>query len=190
MAHDHPDLIPDGLTGPGSVATVETVTSAAPVIIGYDGSSAAARAVRESAPLLGSQPALVVTVWEAGRAFETGVLPVPGLEVPPTVLDIRTAIEADRERYESAERTARHGAMLARHAGYVDATGLAVADDLSVADTLLRLVRDHRGLGVVVGTHGHRKLSELLLGSTSNTLIHEADCPVVVVRAQGKDPAP
>jgi nucleotide-binding universal stress UspA family protein len=158
----------------------------APVIFGYDGSAAAQRAVRDVAPLLGRRPALVVTVWEAGRLFETTTMPLIGLEMPPTVLDLRTAMDADTELYETAKRTARHGAHLAQEAGFVDATGLAVADDETVADTLIRVARERHSPGIVVGAHGHRKLSELLLGSTSDTLVHKADRPVVVVRAQNR----
>lgn len=165
------------------------MTTAAPVIFGFDGSAAAQRAVHDAAPLLGHQPALVVTVWEAGRLFEPATLPATGLELPPTVLELRSAIDVDAELYEAAKRTAGHGAHLARDAGYADATGLAVADDLTVAETLLRVARDRDSPGIVVGAHGHRKLSELLLGSTSDTLVHKADRPVVVVRAQSRDPS-
>lgn len=166
------------------MGTVGRVTNAAPVIIGFDGSSAAERALRDSAALVGPRRALVVTVWEAGRAFETATLPIAGLEMPPTVLDIRSAIDAELELYEAARRTAQRGVLIAREAGYSDAEGLAVADDLTVADTLIRLARERHGLGIVVGTHGHRRISELLLGSTSSSLVHKADCPVVVVRAR------
>ena len=170
------------------MGTVGKMTTAAPVIFGFDGSAAAQRAVRDAAPLLGGRPALVVTVWEAGRLFETATLPLIGLEMPPTVLDLRTAIDSDAEQYEAAKRTARHGAHIARDAGFADATGLAVADDATVAETLMRVARERHSPGIVVGAHGHRKLSELLLGSTSDTLVHKADRPVVVVRAQ-KDPS-
>ena len=160
------------------------MTNAAPVIIGFDGSAAAQRAVLDAAPLLGRQPALIVTVWEAGRHFEGATLPGTVLEMPPTALDLRSAIDADNEEYEAAKRTAGHGANLAREAGFTDVTALAVADDLTVADTLMRVARERHSPGIVVGAHGHRKLSELLLGSTSDTLVHKADCPVVVVRAR------
>ncbi|GAA3266100.1 universal stress protein [Dactylosporangium vinaceum] len=165
------------------MGTVGRVTKAAPVIIGFDGSAAAERALRDSAALLGPRHALVVTVWEAGRAFETATLPMTGLEVP-TALDIRGAIEAELELYEPARRTTQRGVRIAREAGYSDAEGLTVADDRTVADTLIRLARERHGLGIVVGTHGHRSISELLLGSTSSRLVHKADCPVVVVRAR------
>ncbi|MEV4513216.1 universal stress protein [Dactylosporangium sp. NPDC049525] len=170
------------------------MTTAAPVIFGFDGSGASQRAVRDAAPLLGHRPALVVTVWEPGRLFEAAPQPAMGLEMgmelPPTMLDLRTTIEADEEVYEAATRTARHGAHLARESGFADATGLAVADDLTVAETLIRVARERHSPGIVVGAHGHRKISELLLGSTSDTLVHKADRPVVVVRAHSKDQAP
>jgi nucleotide-binding universal stress UspA family protein len=161
------------------------VTTAAPVIFGFDGSAAARQAVREAAPLLGRQPALMVTVWEAGRRFEPSVLPVPGFELPPAALDLRGAAEADAAAYESAKQTAGQGAQLARQAGFAEVAALAVADDLTAADTLMRVARERDSPGIVVGAHGHRKLSELLLGSTSDTLVHKADRPVVVVRAPG-----
>jgi nucleotide-binding universal stress UspA family protein len=159
------------------------MTTAAPVIFGFDGSAAAQRAVREAAPLLGRQPALIVTVWEAGRLVDAATLPVIGLELTPTVMDLRSAIDADAEVYEAAKRTAQQGAQVARDAGFTDVTALVVADELTVADTLMRVARERQSPGIVVGSHGHRKLSELLLGSTSDTLVHKADRPVVVVRA-------
>src|SRR4051812_20558432 len=109
-----------------------------PVIIGFDGSPTAERALREAAALLAPRLALVVVVWEAGRTFELMELPVRTLELPPTSLDIRTAFELDRQMYEQAERLAEQGASLARDLG-LDAEGLAVADDLTVGDTLVRL---------------------------------------------------
>jgi nucleotide-binding universal stress UspA family protein len=33
-----------------------------------------------------------------------------------------------------------------------------------------------------MGAHGHGRLSEALLGSTTRDVIHRAECPVVVVR--------
>ena len=53
-----------------------------PVIIGFDGTPSAERALRESASLLAPRPAVVVVVWGAGRAFETLTLPTRALETP------------------------------------------------------------------------------------------------------------
>jgi len=154
---------------------------AGPIIIGFDGSPASERAVREAGALLAPRRALVVVVWETGRAFEVAELPVGALGLPPASLDVRVASEVDQAMYEAAERTAQQGAALARDAGF-DAEGLAVADRITVADTLLRLASEHSAQAVVVGTHGHSGLAELLLGSTSRALVQRATCPVVVVR--------
>jgi nucleotide-binding universal stress UspA family protein len=146
------------------------------VVVGYDGSPASERAVVEATPILAVGRVLVVTVWEPGMAF---TLVDPGLV--PAPIDIRAALEVDKAMYERARHLAEQGAHLARKAG-VEAEGLAVADELSVADTLLRIVRERKASAVVVGSHGHRGVRELLLGSTTRDLIRDAGCPVVVVR--------
>jgi nucleotide-binding universal stress UspA family protein len=153
-----------------------------PVIIGYDGSAASERAIRESALLLAPRPALVVVVWEAGEAYELAELEADSVAITPIPIDIRTAAELDRRAYEGAQRLAQQGAALARDAGF-EAEGLAVADELTVADTLVRLAQERDAPAVVVGSRGHRALGELLLGSTSHGVLRRADCPVVVVRA-------
>jgi nucleotide-binding universal stress UspA family protein len=151
------------------------------VVIGFDGSPAAERALRASADLLGSRRALVVVVWEAGRAFDLMELPSVALDLPPAGLDVRTAFEVDQAMYEQAQRLAQQGAALARELGF-DAEGLAVADEITVPDTLLRVAKEYDSPGIVVGSHGHSAIGEVLLGSTTHTLLKHADRPVVVVR--------
>ena len=51
------------------------MNAAAPVLIGYDGSGAARRAVHEAAELFGSRRALVLTVWEQGMAYGVATMP-------------------------------------------------------------------------------------------------------------------
>jgi nucleotide-binding universal stress UspA family protein len=154
-----------------------------PVVIGYDGSPVADRALAEAAGLLAPRSALVVVVWEAGRGFEAA-WPV-GLEVPVPVVDLRTALELEQEMYEAAERTARQGAALAISMG-LQAESLVVADDVSVADTLIQVASERDASAVVVGAHRHGGLSEVLLGSTSRDVVRHARCPAIVVR-EGTD---
>jgi nucleotide-binding universal stress UspA family protein len=152
-----------------------------PVIIGFDGSPASERALRDAAELLGPRDALVVVVWEAGRAYELAELPIRVLEVPPAAIDVRTAMEVDQAMYEAAERMAQRGAALANELGF-KADGIAVADDITVAQTLIRLARENDATALVVGAHGHGALRELVLGSTTREVLQDAPCPVVVVR--------
>jgi nucleotide-binding universal stress UspA family protein len=151
------------------------------VVVGFDGTPTSEHALRATAPLLAGHRVLIVVVWEAGRAFDLATLPTVDLGTSPGPLDIRTAFEVDRAMYESAQRLAGWGVALARRAGLA-AESLVVADDASVADTLVRLVREQDARAVVVGTHGRHRLGELLLGSTARSLVNQAPCPVVVVR--------
>lgn len=70
-----------------------------------------------------------------------------------------------------------------------DALARASTDGLTVEQQLLEgspgelLVEASEGADlVVVGTRRHGALSSFVLGSVSNTVVHHAHCPVVVVR--------
>ncbi|WP_091321921.1 universal stress protein [Geodermatophilus ruber] len=152
-----------------------------PVVIGYDGTPVAERALAEAACLLASRPALVVVVWEAGRAFEAATWSAMTLDVPVPTVDLRTAFELDQAAYEAAERMARQGAGRARAMG-LEAESLVVADEVSVADTLVRVAREQDAPALAIGAHAHGALSEVLLGSTSRDVLRHAPCPVLVVR--------
>lgn len=156
-----------------------------PAIIGYDGTDIAARAIRESADLIGQRPALVVVVWEGGRAFALADAPTISPGVPLSPVDIRTATELDYAAASAAQRTADQGAAIATELG-LHAEGLAVADDASVAATLIRVATEHDASVIVVGTHGHRGITEFVLGSTARDLIRQAPCPVLVTRAEDR----
>src|SRR5690349_7584970 len=110
------------------------------VVIGFDGTPASERAVREAAQLFPGRRALVVTVWEAGRAFDLAMIPSRGFELPLSDIDIRTAAEIDKALYEQAQQLARWGAAVGNDNGLA-AESLAVADQVSVTDTLLRLAK-------------------------------------------------
>ncbi len=147
-----------------------------PILVGYDGSPKSRHALQRAAALLAPAPAVVVVVWEPGGAFEAIE---PGIEAAP--INIGGALEVDKAMSERAHAAAEEGARLAREVGF-DAEGVAVADALSVADTLLRLAAERQAAAIVVGTHGHKPVRDLLLGSTSRKIVGHADCPVVVVR--------
>lgn len=149
-----------------------------PVVIGYDGSPSASRAIRETAALVGPRPALVVVVWEPEVAYDALA---PTFE--PAPIDFHTVEQLEQELYEGAQRLAEEGASLARESK-LDAEGLAVADDLSVSGALVRVARERNAAALAVGVHGHRALRELLLGSTTRDVIRNAPCPVIVVREQ------
>lgn len=150
-----------------------------PVVIGFDGTQAAEQAVREAGAVLSSRRAVVVVVWEAGRAFELLDAPTisPGLPVSP--VDIDTATELDNAAAEVARALAERGAALATEGG-MQAEGLIVADESTVAATIVRVAKEQDAGVIVVGSHGHRGISELLLGSTARDVLRHAPCPVLI----------
>ncbi|HEX3650535.1 MAG TPA: universal stress protein [Pseudonocardiaceae bacterium] len=154
-----------------------------PVIIGFDGTPAAEQAVREAAAVLSSRHAIVVTVWEAGRAYELLDVPTLSVGVPASGMDIRAATEVDHAAAEAAGRMAERGAALAVEAG-MRAEGMVVADDITVAATLSRLAKEQDAGVIVVGSHGHRGITELLLGSTAREVLKQSPCPVLITRPE------
>ncbi|MGA3217956.1 MAG: universal stress protein [Acidimicrobiales bacterium] len=149
-----------------------------PVIIGFDGSQPATYAVTTAASLLAPAPAVIVVVWEADLGFEL-VDYSPAFPVTPS--DTRGALEIDQSIYEMAQRLAETGAEVARQGG-LDAEALAMAEDGTVADTLLRLAGERHARAIVVGTHGRRNPLHEPTGSTARAVVKSAPCPVVLIR--------
>jgi nucleotide-binding universal stress UspA family protein len=146
-------------------------------LIGYDGSDAADAAIRAAGELLPGRRALVVVVWKSGLGFELVELPTMSVGLPPAPIDVRTAMEVDRELMEAAQRMAEHGAQLAREAG-LEAESLTVADDpdTEVAETLVEIARERDAEALVVGAKVHGGL----LGPTTRNVIKRATIPVLV----------
>lgn len=151
----------------------------APVLIAYDGSDTARHAVREAARLLGSREVLVVTIWEPALAYESS-MPTAAMEMPPVPVDVEGAREIEEELHQRARGTAQEGAELARSMG-LEAKGLAVADEVHVADAIIDAARKRDAAAIVVGSRGLKGLRARLEGSTSNAVVKNAPCPVLVV---------
>ena len=173
-------LVP-GDSRPARRGTLKGAVHSGPILIGYDGSPASDHALREAAALLGPRSALVVVVWEAGAAYAT----LEGPEIPAAPIDLRTAALTDQALYEGARQTAHLGARLAAELGF-EAESLTVADDVTVAKTLVRLARERDAQAIVVGAHGHSRLEKLFLGSTSRQVLEHTHCPVLVVPQPGR----
>jgi nucleotide-binding universal stress UspA family protein len=159
-----------------------------PLLIAYDGTPASTYALWEAAALLRGHKALVVTVYRPGLAFELMELPTATVGLPPAPLDVRTALELDRELCEGARRMAEQGVRLAQEAG-LEVEGLAVAEEVEVtiAETIVDVARRRDSRAIALGAHGHGRLGEVILGSTSRDVIRHAPCPVVVARRSGRE---
>lgn len=159
---------------------VVRVMGSGPVIFGYDGSDLAEHAVREAGALFANKRALIVSVWEAGRAFEVASSPLRAFETPAAPLEEHTAFEVDQANYDDANQLAERGADIARAAGF-EADAVAVADNKTVADTLVRLAKECDGQAIVVGAHSGGRIKAFFVGSTTRHVTEHAPCPVLVV---------
>ncbi|MCM3882334.1 universal stress protein [Frankia sp. R82] len=153
-------------------ATVTTVVVRAghldqsgPVVVGVDGSAASIQALRLAAGRARARGAAlrVVHAWTPVPAIYAGTngFDEPVFEKAANVL-LEHCVDQVRE----------------------ETLGLHV-EPVLVRDSPARaLIRQSINAGLlVVGSHGHGALAEMLLGSASHHCVHHAACPVAVVRA-------
>lgn len=148
------------------------------VVIGYDGSEHARRAVAAAAELTTGR-ALIVHVWYpvppgAGPAVASVGVPGGGLgEVD----------RADRELEAEATAVLHEGARHAADAGF-DVEPVLVRGHHRVAwQELVDVVDQRGGTLLVVGRRGVSSLRSVLLGSVSEGAVKHARVPVLVVPA-------
>jgi nucleotide-binding universal stress UspA family protein len=149
-----------------------------PIVIAYDGSSAARQAVEAAAKLLPSRKTLVITVWEAALAHAAAA-PPPAVTATP-VVDPSAGLDADSDLRAFAQRRSDEGAGLARSLG-LDAEPIATVDASNVANTIVELAQRRHAAAIVVGSRGLRGIRARLEGSTSKDVVKRAPCPVIVV---------
>jgi nucleotide-binding universal stress UspA family protein len=151
-----------------------------PVLIGFDGTAAAERAVRDAGRLLAPRPAVVLVVLRPGEAYAAVVGPLMGAGIPLTDVEIEAALQYEEEAMTTARQLAEKGAALAGEAG-LEAEGRVVAEDAPVATVLLRVADERDAAVVVLGSRRHRTLAEFLTGSTTKDVLKRARRPVLVV---------
>lgn len=142
-----------------------------PIVVGVDESEASARTLAEAFDIarMLHAPVSVVHMWDIGAAVGMGDLGGQGNMDWPLL-----------ELLQSQQRQ-RMDELITKASGDHPNNHVAkVFQDVSPARGLTELSREAQL--VVVGSHGRGKLADSLLGSVSQTLIHHAECPVLVVR--------
>ena len=135
------------------------------LVVGYDGSDNARRALERASHLAAGDAVLVVSVVP---------LSAPGGRGPAAV-DAQQ-IEVHHEQLEEARKVlASHGV----DGQLIETLGNPIGD---VADALMHVARDHDAELIVVGTRGLGRRKRLVVGSVSAKLVREAPCDVLVVR--------
>jgi len=148
------------------------------LLIGFDGSDPAKRAVRHVARLLPGARAVVATVY-ASPVSLVGAAGAARVVLPDHVIQGGMS-RLQRQALDEAQALNDVGVALAQEAG-LEAEGEVVAGEGSAWPPLLHAAEEH-GAGVVVtGTRGLGGFARTALGSTSSGLLHHARLPVLVV---------
>jgi nucleotide-binding universal stress UspA family protein len=133
------------------------------IVVGFDGSPAAERALERAAELSGTDGRVVIV---------TATVTVPAMGVVDEPILDSPSVE---ERDALLER----GATRLRSAG-VEAAPVAVEG--GPADALVEVARAEGADLIVVGSTGSGYVTRAIVGSTAENVIRQAPCDVLVVR--------
>jgi nucleotide-binding universal stress UspA family protein len=150
------------------------------VLVAIDGSATSQRALKAAIDLAADQQA-TLTVLHVIDDFAA----MPTLEggfVPANYVD--TMLEGLKE---SGERILDKAARVASGRALKSRALMVETRGRSVANAILEQARKLRADVIVLGTHGRRGLSRLLLGSDAEMVLREAACPVLLVRSPDKE---
>jgi nucleotide-binding universal stress UspA family protein len=100
------------------------------------------------------------------------------------LMDDIAEVQAAGEKH-AARQLAKYEAELVAADVSVETVQLTGAPIPLIAEQAKRFAADY----IVMGSHGHAALYELLVGSTTHGVLLRAECPVVIVPAKQKKPA-
>lgn len=179
--------IPDGTTHGGSVRSETAPSSGAgsrgrqTLMIAYDGSPNADRAISYAGRFLSADVAHVVTAWEPGSVSTARMSTLAAGMQPYTDTRLETDVDEALAR-EAAETNAR-GVDLARSVG-LDATGTLVEVETTVWGALVAAADSLAVDMLVTGTRGETGFKALLHSSVAEHVLKHCHRPVFIVPAQ------
>jgi nucleotide-binding universal stress UspA family protein len=144
------------------------------VVLTYDGSEDARRAIAVAGDLLGGRSAVVVHVQ---------------IQIPPPIIGAAPDGPADDEAVERymqtrARRVLDEGLDLATTAGFEPEGVNRIADPgAGVWHAIVEVAGERDADVIVVGRRGLSRVKSALLGSVSNGVTHHSSVPVLVVPA-------
>lgn len=140
------------------------------IMVAVDGSETADRGLNEAIKLAKDQKAQLAIVHVVDIVVVFGAGQFPG-----------AYIDATREFAKVTAENARRTALAAGIEPEVQSPEI-VTTGYHVADKIAELARDWRADLLVVGTHGRRGVSRMLIGSVAERIVRLAPCPLLLVR--------
>lgn len=146
------------------------------ILVAVDGSATANRGLKSAIQLASDQHATLTIVHVID---DMAIMPaLDGGYVPANYIDsmLDAMRDSGRKVLAKAEKLAQEQSVPAK-------TVMAETQGRTVAHTILAQARKAKSDVIVLGTHGRRGLTRVLLGSDAETVLREATCPVFLVRA-------
>ena len=143
-----------------------------PLVLCFDGSESARRAIHAAGALCSPRPTIVVNLWES---WVTAAPVLAGVARPVNAM----TEELDEIAADLSQSTAADGERLAAEAGF-EALSVSARSTGSVWRGLLDVADEHDAGALVLGARGLTGLSRAL-GSVSNGVVHHSRRPVLVV---------
>lgn len=143
------------------------------ILIAYDGSDDAKAAIEFCGKMFPGRDAVVLTVWE--RLAMTTARASAGL-----VMVVDTSPAEEEAIQQAMTELAGQGTERARAAG-LEARPRCEPDAPAVWSTIVDVADELDAELIVTGTRGLGGMRSLLLGSTSDRVLHHAGRPVLVV---------
>lgn len=140
------------------------------IMVAVDGSDTAGRGLQEAINLARDQKARLAIVHVIDLVVVYGAGQFPGSYIDATREFGRNTIEQARKTAQAA------GIEPEMQSPEIITTGY------HVADTIAQLATDWKADLLVVGTHGRRGVSRLLIGSVAERIVRVAPCPLLLVR--------
>jgi nucleotide-binding universal stress UspA family protein len=139
-----------------------------PVVIAYDGSDLAKRAIEQAGTQLGDgRDSLVLTVWQP---MDVGFVPISGAAID--------AARSDEVR-NAAEDTAAEGAALAEAAGFQARS--VTTEAAPIWRGITDFADEHDAGLIVLGTHSPSGFLGIFIGSVASAVTAHSRRPVMIV---------
>jgi nucleotide-binding universal stress UspA family protein len=143
-----------------------------PILIAYDGSTAARASIRLAGRHLAhDRQVVVLNVYQPVESV--AFVGAAGVVLPPNV---------DQQVRAASDGLAEEGAALAREQGF-QAAGVVADMTEAIWQTIVRVANEHDASLILLGTHGRSGVRATLLGSVATAVMHHAERPVAVVPA-------
>lgn len=149
-----------------------------PVLICYDGSASARRALSVAASTLDGAPAVLLNIWNPPQRVLADSFGLAESDTGPSYGELEQL---------SVQRAAEILADGERRAASIDfpVTSRQEPNRGSIWQTILEIADEVDATLIVAGTHGSTAVQSGLLGSVSNALVHHAHRPVLLVPTPG-----